>query len=495
MRLLLAPAIVACASFGLAQSDQAKPAPGPTQPNARYELGWRVRALERAWATNADVDKRKLALPHVEAAVQRFFGLKLSEAAEQLDLARLALESNRSQCNWNDAWALTPERRLVDDTLQELKLGLTQFYRPCNMQDVVLTASFDGDGVKRYSYQFSAEIGEVPEVDTLGLAQAALGDRRVEFSIFNGDFVLSKRTFTLSIVERCAERLAALEAALGALPETAPRLERESGKALLALLQSLAKGSSEETDYPGARLLAEAEQLVAAAAKGERFYAAPKTGEFWLTVPTSEKRTTRVRVFVPPPRSDGAAPPLVLALHGAGGSENMFFDSYGDGEIVRQCERRGWMLVAPRLGFGGVAAGPLLDALAERFAFDASRVFLVGHSMGAGAGCALVLDQPARYRAFAALGGGQALKNAEKLRNLDVFVAAGERDFGLGGAKQLHASLVAAGCERAQFRLVANTEHLLVVQDALPEVFAWFDSLASAAKDTPDASGGQRTER
>lgn len=489
MKRLLAPAVLACASLGLAQSESAPTVRSSPQPNARYELGWRVRQLERAWASNSGVEKRALALPHVEAAVQRFFGLKLSEAAEQLDLARRALEPDRSSCNENDAWALTPERRLVDSTLNELTLGLTPFYPPCNARALVLTARFDGEERTRYTCSISAEVGPAAGVDKLSLAQATPGDRQIEFEITSGDPERSRRSFTLSIVDKCAERLAALEAALGALPETAPRLERESGKALLALLQSLANGSSEETDYPGARLLAEAEQLVAAAAKGERFYAAPKTGEFWLSVPTSEKRTTRVRVLVPPPRADGVAPPLVLALHGAGGSENMFFDSYGDGEIVRQCERRGWMLVAPRLGFGGVAAGSLLDALAERFAFDASRVFLVGHSMGAGAGCALVLDQPARYRAFAALGGGQALKKAEKLRGLDVFVAAGERDFGLGGAKQLHASLVAAGCERTQFRIVANTEHLLIVQDALPDVFAFFERVAGATNDTPDPSG------
>lgn len=485
MRLLLAPAIVACASLGLSQSDQAKHTLGPTQPNARYELGWRVRALERAWAVNADAEKRKLALPYVEAAVQRFFGLRLSDAAEELDRATDVLEG--TSANSQRAWCIDPGPRLIDSSTTELNVQGFTFYVRSALHEAntqfelrlgASTAQLSWGAGFRFEHKLVLQdslIGDVP----LSLRVSKFDDtwRGVEHHL------------TLSFVEKCAERLAALEAALGALPETAPRLERESGKALLALLQSLAKGSSEETDYPGARLLAEAEQLVAAAAKGERFYAAPKTGEFWLSVPTSEKRTTRVRVFVPPPRPDGAAPPLVLALHGAGGSENMFFDSYGDGEIVRQCQRRGWMLVAPRLGFGGVAAGPLLDALAERFAFDASRVFLVGHSMGAGAGCSLVLDQPARYRAFAALGGGQALKNAEKLRGLDVFVAAGDRDFGLGGAKQLHASLVAAGCERARFRVVANTEHLLVVQDALPEVFAWFDSLANAAKDTPDSSG------
>jgi pimeloyl-ACP methyl ester carboxylesterase len=501
MSLLHAAAIFSVAMFGGVQAPTQEAA-GPAQakgaqPNARYELGWRVRQLERAWAANDDVEKRKLALPHIEAAVQHFFGLRIPAAAEALDLARLPLvprDSKRTQCNWNDSWAFTPERRLVDSKLQELKLDMTQFYRPCNMQDVVVTGVFEGESIQRYSCQAGADIGSTPELDTLGLAGAEIGDRRFNVSLFNGDFVLSERSLTISIVDKRDERLSALEAALDKLPDNAPRLERESAKALLTLLKSLAAASTEETDYPGARLLAEAEQVVAAAAKGERWYESTKTGQFWLAVPTSEKRTTRARILVPALASDAPKPPLVVALHGAGGSENLFFDGYGDGEIVRQCEKRGWMLVAPRLGFGGAPIAALVDELATRFSFDTARVFVVGHSMGAAAGTSVVLADPARYRAFAALGGGQGLKDAAPLKGLPIFVAAGERDFALPGAKKLHASLVAAGSERAVLRVVPNTEHLMIVQDALPEVFAFFDELARARADSGEPTD-QRTDR
>ena len=73
----------------------------------------------------------------------------------------------------------------------------------------------------------------------------------------------------------------------------------------------------------------------------------------------------------------------MLALHGAGGSENLFFDSYGDGEIVRQCAQRGWYLCAPRAGLGVPDLPALIDALAQRYPIDTRRVLLVGHSMGA----------------------------------------------------------------------------------------------------------------
>jgi len=451
------------------------PAAIAQQPNARYELGWRVRQLERAWAANTDVEKRKLALPHIEAAVQHFFGLRLPAAAEALDRGTSRVAAMPSEVNWNRVWSLTPERRLVDASANLLRFAVAAFYPstlpPQSM--VSFQLDFGGDPT-----QFDL-LNAAPFQNSLLLSREILGDVELRVRVSDGDVANVERSLTLSIVEKRDERLTALEAALDKLPDTAPRLERETARALLTLLKSLAAGSTEETDYPGARLLAEAEQVVAAAAKGQRWYVAAKTGQYWLAVPTSEKRSTRARIFVPALAAEAAKPPLVVALHGAGGSENMFFDSYGDGEIVRQCEKRGWVLVAPRLGFGGAPVAALVDELSTRYRFDAQRVFVVGHSMGAGAGASVVLDDPARYAAFAALGGGQALNAADKLLALPIFVGAGERDFGRDGAQRLHASLLDAGHERATLRSYPATEHLMIVQDALPDVFAFFDSITA----------------
>ena len=76
--------------------------------------------------------------------------------------------------------------------------------------------------------------------------------------------------------------------------------------------------------------------------------------------------------------------PLVIALHGAGGSENMFFDTYGAGKITALCAKRGWHLVSPRVS--GRFPAQLLESLSKVWNIDSSRVFIVGHSMGAAAG-------------------------------------------------------------------------------------------------------------
>ncbi len=457
------------------------PAASAQQLNVRYELGWRVRQLERAWAANTDVERRRFALPSVEQAVAHFFAMRMNAAAEAIDRATndVLVGEDGFSCNAARAWVFEPERRLIDSSTESIALTARLWYSPCVES-----------GVSGGSMTLSARLGAghqavtLPGVDfgertvaRVSLKDQIPGDVRLTVVATDRGFGSSEHQLTLSIVEKRDERLAALEAALDKLPDTAPQLERETAKALLALLKSLAAGSTEETDYPGARLLAEAEAVVAAAAKGERWYGSARAGEFWLAVPSSEKRTTRVRVLVPAVRAD-APPPLVLALHGAGGSENMFFDGYGDGQIVRLCEARGWMLVAPRVGFGAAPVAALVDALSERFAFNTKQVFVVGHSMGAAAAIAAVQAAPSRYAALVALGGGQGLASPGELATRPIFVGAGERDFGLGGAKKLRDSLLASEAKRLVWREYPNTEHLLVVPDALPDVFAWLDVLA-----------------
>ena len=48
--------------------------------------------------------------------------------------------------------------------------------------------------------------------------------------------------------------------------------------------------------------------------------------------PSSRWPKVPFRVFAPPTSDDGAKRPLIIALHGAGGDENMFMDAYGAGD-------------------------------------------------------------------------------------------------------------------------------------------------------------------
>jgi pimeloyl-ACP methyl ester carboxylesterase len=98
---------------------------------------------------------------------------------------------------------------------------------------------------------------------------------------------------------------------------------------------------------------------------------------------------------------------VVVALHGARGSENMFFDAYGNGALVQACVERGWFVIAPRCGLlGGVYLPALLEAMAKGWPIDRTHVVLLGHSMGAMQAVAAAVAPGASYSAIAALGGG-----------------------------------------------------------------------------------------
>lgn len=443
-------------------------------PNARYELAWRLRELERAWIAHPAKELRAAALPHIEQSVQSFFQADAATAAASIDTARALLAGRPAEIErrWPDGLAVRPERRLLDRGHDELRLTFTRQYGERDGRSWSLWLS--APAFEEIESELSFGVDEPVTWSTVLLA-APEGDYAATLKLSDAQSTTHTRPISFSIVAKRDTRLAEVKSRLDGLPENAPLLERETVKNTLALLESLARGSTEETDFPAARLLAETEQVLVAAAKGERWYSRERAGQFWLSIPNG-KNAARVRVFVPEQLAADKPVPLVVALHGAGGSENMFFDAYGDGMIVELCKQRGWMLVAPRVSFMGSPVAAVIDALAERFPVDRSRLLLVGHSMGAGVGQGLVAKDPKMFRAFAALGGGSGLKDASALGSLPVFIGAGERDFGRRGAEALHKSLLAAKSEVARLEIVPTCEHLMVVVDALPQVFTWFDA-------------------
>ena len=238
------------------------------------------------------------------------------------------------------------------------------------------------------------------------------------------------------------------------------------------MLQSMRASKREETSLPGAAILAEAEALAAARQRQQPCTELSTPGQHWIAVPLP-KRPQVARIAIPARANADERVPVVVALHGAGGSENMFFDAYGNGGLVKACVARGWFVIAPRCPLlGGVDLPALLAAMATRWPIDPQRVVLVGHSMGAMQAIAAIVEKGANYRAVAALGGGGRVPTNARL-DLPSFVGIGNRDFARSNAVQLHEALRRAG-SKSELREYPDVEHLTVVQIATPDVVSFF---------------------
>jgi predicted esterase len=470
MRTLL-PILVACA---LAGSAAAQPADALS---ARYELGARLKRFEAAWEKHEGAAGRGRALPFVEKLTQQFFSFQFGEAARGLDRAAFALATDDepgTARQW--AWSLhaVPETRALDGRAKELTVTVKPLYAVKGDVPKNLEVQFwftQKDVVKLNPTKFPATV-KVP-VPPLGDFKGL--DRKL-YVLVEAGRELRQTTIGVSQIADRDVRVAALKKAANAF-DTIDTIEKATVRERAELLADLAGGAVPETDLPAADLLANAERML----DGKPFYGPERHGQFWLSVPIGKNKATAARVFVPKGLDAKKPVPVVVALHGAGGSENLFFEGYGNGQIVRECEKRGWVLVATRSGlaFGGAPpAAVILDELAKRYPIDPKRAFVVGHSMGAMQTVQVVQQSAGRFAAAAALGGGGTVRDTKAFAELPFFVGVGEKDFALGQSRALNKALTAGGAKNVTFKEYKGIEHMVIVREALPDVFAVFDRAA-----------------
>lgn len=442
----------------------------------RFEIGLRLRAFERALAVVEDPQRRDQAFVALEEAVQAFFGLDMKRVAASIEAASIALSGRRPGRAERFARSLQviPRRRLIDAAGTEaLTISVRQLYEVDGLEgdppDLTIAWRLHdaGDWTQR-------PVGDLPAALEVSRAPVPAGDHEFCWRLCAGEDVLVERRMAFAAADDLRARLDRVLAAARAAKKLAPRsIESLTLGSLANLLRTTQRSNAYETELRGFALLREAERLAAALAEpgGGRVYDRRRPGAFRLRVPVGDS-TVSCRLFAP--EVDEGVRPVVVALHGAGGSENLFFDGYGDGLCVDLAARRGWFVVSPRNGMGALDCAALVAKLGERYPVDRDRVFVVGHSMGAMQAVRNVSASPSSFRAVAPIAGGGRVRASEALAEVPFFVAAGARDFGRQGARQLHRALQRAGA-KAAWRLYPSVEHLAIVQVALPDVFAFFD--------------------
>ena len=449
----------------------------------RAELGKRLRRFEIAWQ-EADAPRRAAAVEPMTAAVRSFFTLQLSAAASHLDEAWYTVRAQGAPEATERAaiaTAVTATPVLADTTAETLAVTFATFYEtkqdaaggaPARLRLSIL----DGAGetlTERPSDWAEAtgtiqwQTGPLPEGDLTLVVERLSEAPPIEIARIG-----------LSRVERLIDRLEALKASGNDWPEGTPPTARATVAALLPLFDALAGGRGQETDFPAARLVRFAEAIRAGGAMpAGTIAAAARHADLWLTL-SDGRGDVPVRLRAP---ADATGPlPVLFLHHGAGGSENMFFDTCGAGRAATLGVERGWLVVAPRQGLFGLPldVAAMLDVLGDSFDIDRTRVFLVGHSMGAGQVAKQVGLHPEGVAAAVALGGGAAAPAGEKAKQVPWFVAAGAADFGRPGAAALAKRLEAAGAT-VDFRDYPAVEHMVIVQAALDDVFQFLDAVAA----------------
>ncbi|MBU6413798.1 MAG: dienelactone hydrolase family protein [Planctomycetes bacterium] len=198
-------------------------------------------------------------------------------------------------------------------------------------------------------------------------------------------------------------------------------------------------------------------------------------------------------VYAPPQSFNRGPVPLIIALHGAGGDEAMFLSAYGNGEAKRQAEDHGCILACPSTTAFMTSPAlfdTLVNQLAADYPIDRSRVFVIGHSMGAAAASGLARTRATSLAGVVCLAGGRMptkpMNAGESLAPMLAIYATldpltDKIDINrINEAAKTNALPIEA-------REMQNWGHTLMVGPALPQAFEWMMEQKPRAQMPPTA--------
>ena len=449
----------------------------------RYQLGKQVIAFESDFEQGYhDLATRKRVIPSLQSAVQSFFQLSLSDAGKFIDTARLELTPLKDKNFARDliSLRLTPNSRWFDTSGADIAWSLKKSYETNESAStpVRIRLTFKNDPlvglnpilsleqpIESFPIEFQQTIKENERVE---------GDFRVEATIIGEKNQFQMPWQMISFSKNRDDRLASAAGQLKGIPKEPRSVLRQTLELNLKLLRDLSRGRVQETDYPAHGILIQSEKWLKQAQLNESVIDISRAGQYWLDY-SKVGKSGIVRIQVPTDADPAKPFKVLVAYHGAGGSENMFFDSYGAGRIATLAQDAGYVLIAPRqpLISGIVSLQELLDSISKSLPIDRQRIDLIGHSMGAGQLIQQVEQNPGIARSCVVLGGGRAIAKPTAWANVRVFAAAGDVDFGKRGVLAFAESMKQTTAV-VEDRIYENVEHLAIVQVALTDIFDWF---------------------
>ena len=444
--------------------------------------------------------------------------------------ALLNKEAWTPQLDYRSSLALRSDRTVVDST-QPYTIRLEQIYRPAIEVSPNLTAKVTirkrvpparpGDAAAEAAAKaailqtkelgtfdgISRDLRESPYAMELDLSGVEDGAMIVQSEVFDGTTSLGATSLGVSVNKGLDARLKSLDTAAAA----APVAVRDDLIYPGDFIKNVNRGRIELLDFNVGVEVAKAEAILAAA-KGGKDPFKGKTGDFerhYLLQGANE--VMPYRVYVPKGYVPSKATPLVIALHGLGANEDSFFDSY-EKLPPQLAEQHGFLMAAPlgyrRDGFYGSNVMGAADAASRRrgeysekdalevlklmkaaYNVDDSRIYLMGHSMGAIGAWAIGSKYAPTWAAIVAFSGVGAATLADNMKTIPHFIVHGDADntVNVSGSRNMVAALKKLNANVTYIE-VPGGSHTDVVVPNLPKAF---DFMAAQKKVMATASSKQ----
>jgi predicted peptidase len=273
-------------------------------------------------------------------------------------------------------------------------------------------------------------------------------------------------------------------------------------------MKNVNRGRMELRTFDPDRDLAAAE-TVATAVKAKKDPFAGRTGDIkrHYTLAAANE-IIPYRTYIPTTYNGTKAYPLIVALHGLGGTEDAFFDNY-EKKLPPLAESHGY-IVAGVLGYrvdgsygwglGNPPADPntrrtqdlseqdvmqVLQRVKQEYKIDESRIYLLGHSMGAIGTWKIAPKYPDIWAAIAPFSGSGAAATLERIRAVPEIIVHGDNDptVNVAGSRTMVAKLKEMGTE-FKYIEVPGGVHSDVVAPNLAAVVEFFDAHRKTMKST-----------
>jgi poly(3-hydroxybutyrate) depolymerase len=346
----------------------------------------------------------------------------------------------------------------------------------------------------------SRDLRESPFAAQVNLVGSEDGPYMIQAEVLNGSHSLGFAALRVVLAKGVDDALARIETEAARLPENL----RSDALYPVERVRNINVGRIEMGAFDAAKEIAAAEQLLASAKEGKDPFTG-RTGDFkrhYLFAAASE--IVPYHLYVPTSYTPARPFPLVVALHGLGANEDsMLSPTY---KIPALADQHGFIVVAP-LGyrvdggygaFGGTRRTQLseqdvmevIKLVRQQYKIDASRIYLVGHSMGGIGTWALGAKYPEMWAALAPISGAGNPATVEKMRAIPEIVVHGDADdvVPVDSSRAMVAEMKRLGVE-VKYIEVPGGSHISVPGPNMAAIFDFFDA---HRKGQPTAGGSAR---